>query len=77
MLSFLYRIATEFEASHGYPPNLLYINPEHFAILRSQLASIPHLEGLSQFLGMDIVLTDDAMHPHIAWHPIEWQRAIA
>lgn len=77
MLSFLYHLAHDFELSHGYQANLLYINQQHFDALRQQLTEIDDLAKLTQFLGMDIVISDEATHPHIVWQPIEWTKITA
>lgn len=37
MLSFIYQLARTFELEHGYPPNLLYLNPLHYPSLMSAL----------------------------------------
>jgi len=77
MLSFLYRLAHDFELSHGYQANLLYINPRHYAALRAELAEIDDLDKLTQFLGMELVFSEEATHPHVVWQPIEWTKITA
>ena len=77
MLSFLYHLAHDFEINHGYRANLLYICPQHFVALRQQLAEINDLDRLKQFLGMDIVISEEATHPHVVWQPIEWKKDTA
>lgn len=77
MLSFLYNLAHHFEISHGYRANLLYINHRHYDALREELAEIHDLDKLSQFLGMDLVISDEATHPHVVWQPIEWTKITA
>ena len=77
MLSFLYRLATEFEREHGYRPNLLYISPQHFQSLRHDLASIQGLGELVRFLGMEIVIEPDAGHPQVSYSRVMWHEAIA
>jgi len=77
MLSFLYRLATEFEREHGYRPNLLHISPRHFQSLRHDLASISGLGELVQFLGMEIIIEPEINHPHLSFSHDEWRRAIA
>ncbi|GMR16432.1 MAG: hypothetical protein BMS9Abin31_0767 [Gammaproteobacteria bacterium] len=77
MLSFLYRLAHDFELSHGYQANLLYISQRHFDVLRQELAEIDDLDKLSQFLGMDLVFSEEAIHPHVVWQPIEWTKITA
>ena len=77
MLSFLYHLSHDFQTSHGYQANLLYINQYHFDVLRSQLAEIDDLDRLTRFLGMDIVISEEATHPHVVWQPIEWTKITA
>ena len=77
MLSYLYQITRHFERQHGYLPNLLYLSPEHFRHLEMDLMEIPDLAGLTQFLGMELILSTDYPHPHVAWSSVEWRRAIA
>jgi len=77
MLSFLYNLAHDFELSHGYRANLLYISQRHYDALREELAEIQDLDKLSQFLGMDLVFSEEATHPHVVWQPIEWAKITA
>lgn len=77
MLSFLFRLAHDFELNHGYRANLLYIKQTHFDALRNELAEIKDLDKLTKFLGMDIVFSEDATHPHVVWQPIEWKKITA
>lgn len=68
MLSFLFRIASQFEQEHGYRPNLLYLGHGHYTQLKAELASIRGLAPMAGFLGMEIVLSDDNPHPRVAWN---------
>ncbi|MBI1421835.1 MAG: hypothetical protein GC149_00125 [Gammaproteobacteria bacterium] len=77
MLSFLCRLATEYEREHGHRPNLLYISPQHFQSLRQDLANIHGLGQLVRFLGMEIVIAPDACHPHLSYSRAMWHEAIA
>ena len=77
MLSFIYRIAKEFEQEHGYRPNVLYLNHRHFSQLKRELAEIQNLGTMSRLLGMEIVLESDLTHPHTYWTPVDWERAVA
>ena len=45
--------------------------------LREELAEIQDLDKLSQFLGMDLVFSEEATHPHVVWQPIEWTKITA
>lgn len=75
MLSFVYQLAHTFEQEHGYPPNLLYLNRRHYAALRADLPEDALQGTLAKRLGMELVLTDDAVHPHVAWTHKIWQQA--
>ena len=73
MISFLYRLTNNYVSEHGFRPNILYINPEHFAKLRADLANIRGLDNLVQFLGMEIVIDDAMAHPQISFSHINWR----
>ena len=65
MLSHIYRIACHFENTHGYRPNLLYINRIHYYHLKQQLNNVS-MDHIRQLLQMELILTNDAIHPHVA-----------
>lgn len=67
MLSFVYQLARTFEQEHGYPPNLLYLTPRHYSALMAALPEDSARENLRQRLGMEIILTEEVVHPHVAW----------
>jgi hypothetical protein len=77
MLSFIYQLAHEYEAEHGFRPNVLYLNRQHFSELQNQLAEIRNLDRMNQLLGMEIVLDSDLTHPHVSWSVINWHSAVA
>ena len=77
MLSFIYRIATEYEKSHGFQPNLLYLNQEHFDCLCGDLVEIKGLGNICRLLGMQIVLERELLHPHVYWTDVNWKRAVS
>jgi hypothetical protein len=67
MLAFVYRLIRQFELEHGIRPNLLYLNHFHAENLK---ASFDHAYCLSQvvdILGMELIIENDLMHPHVAW----------
>jgi len=76
MLSFLFQLANNFEREHGYRPNVLYLNQSHFISLKEALTEINGLDALTQFLGMEIVLSNEVCQPHLAWSPVEWKHAV-
>jgi hypothetical protein len=75
MLSFIYQLARTFEQQHGYQPNLLYLNHRHYHALEAALPSDAAQGTLHERLGMEIVLTNEAVHPHVAWTRLGEQRA--
>jgi hypothetical protein len=76
MLSFLYRLVRAFREEHGYRPNVVVMNAAHYRLLQDSLPELANPADLAQFLGMDIVLSEEAIHPHVAWMP-PTQRAAA
>ncbi len=74
MLSYIYRLVHDFEKEHGIQPNLLYLNPVHMDFLREQMGSGQQLDQIVLLLGMEIIITHEATHPHVAWTQLAWQR---
>lgn len=67
MLSFVYRLVRSFEQEHGVHPNLLYLSSAHMQSLREQLDACEQMDDIVNLLGMEIIITDETMHPHVAW----------
>jgi hypothetical protein len=74
MLSFLYRLARAFRQEHGYAPNVVVMNREHYRLLQASLPDTAGYASLTRFIGMDVILSEDCVHPHVAWMP-QAQRA--
>lgn len=74
MLSFIYRLTRDFEKEHGIHPNLLYLNTTHLRFLRQQLSREAQLDDIVRQLGMEIIVTDEVIHPHVVWTHLPWQR---
>lgn len=74
MLSFIYRLVRDFEKEHGIHPNLLYLNQVHMQFLREQMNSSNQLDDIVKLLGMEIIITQEVCHPHVAWIKLAWQR---
>ncbi len=77
MLSFIYRQAMAFERDHGFRPNLLCLNREHYEHLRRDLAGVARLDTLVRLLGMEVVVDPEVAHPHVTWSAIDWPSATA
>lgn len=66
MLSFIYSLARDFEANCGERPNMLYINRMHFDHLRCHFSDPDDMETMMAVLGMTIMISADAINPHLA-----------
>ena len=75
MLSYIYQIAYQFEHSHELRPNTLYLNPDHFTHLRSEFSDPDDIDAISTYLGMQIIICHDALHPHVAHHIRSWHKS--
>jgi hypothetical protein len=69
VLSYLYRIAREFERCHGVTPNLLYLSYGHFEKLSQALSGLRQTGTLIGALDMQIILQRDVAHPRVGWSP--------
>jgi hypothetical protein len=69
MLSFLYRLVRAFRDEHGYRPNVVVMNTGHYRLLQKSLPELANPAELAQFLAMDVLLSEEAVHPHVAWMP--------
>jgi hypothetical protein len=74
MLSFVYRLVRSFEQEHGVHPNLLYLSPAHLHSLRQQLDACEQMDDIVNLLGMEIIVTRETVHPHVAWTSTQWRR---
>jgi len=66
MLSFILRLQRDFEREHGFGPNVLYLNSEQFRRLKFELGDALR-PSVSDRLGLDVILSDDYVHPHVGW----------
>lgn len=69
MLSHIYQIAYYFQRCHGIRANVLYLNHGHFARLRGACADADDIATLMQRIGMQLVLSDSAAVPRLAYLP--------
>ena len=65
MLSYIYKIARDYEKSHGENANVLYLNRSHFEYLRKEFASPEDIRSILQLLGMNIIISDETVQPHL------------
>ena len=67
MLSFIYNLVQSFETSHGMRPNLLYLNQTHLQHLKQGFSEEYDLFQITNMLQMEIIIDNEAVHPHVAW----------
>lgn len=69
MLSFIFRLVRVFENEHGFSPNVVYLNRGHLRALAGELSASGRTDGdgLSELLGIEIMLRTEAVHPHVGW----------
>jgi hypothetical protein len=67
MLSYLYRLVTDFRRNHGFLPNRVQMNPEHYQQLLRNLAGMENEQAIARFLMMDILISTESTHPHVSW----------
>lgn len=76
MLSFLYRLVRAFHREHGYRPNVVIMNHAHYRQLADSLAGISQYSGMTRLLGMEVILSEDCIHPHVAWRTVAARRPL-
>lgn len=74
MLSFIYRLVRNFEKEHGVAPNLLSLNQAHLSALCEEMKTSLKLDELVGLLGLEIIISQEAIHPHVSWVQPAWQR---
>lgn len=67
MISYILRLIDEFKREHGCQPNLLYLNEFHFNHLKAGLAENLSLQMMCEMLHMELIITREVIHPHVAW----------
>lgn len=70
MLSHLYRLTDAFRRTHGFCPNLLYLNRRHYQWLRASLAGMKGEDEVRRFLGMDVLIVSEIEHPDVAYRDV-------
>jgi len=76
MLSYIYRLAMNFEHEHGLRPNLLYINPGHMAQLKETFPDPADFANILRLLEMELIIDREIIHPQVAWASAARQRAV-
>ena len=69
MLSYIIRLAFDFESQHGFMPNMLYLNKEQFQRWQDEFDNPADFDELSRRLSLEMIISTDALHPHVAWLP--------
>ena len=76
MLSYIYRLAMNFENEHDLRPNLLYLNPEHMTRLKETFPDPADFANILRLLEMEIIIDREIVHPQVAWASAARQRAV-
>ncbi len=66
MLSFIYQLIETFHRTHGTHPNVVYMSQLHYRKLLEGLPVMKCQEEVSRFLTMEIVISPEIAHPHVA-----------
>jgi hypothetical protein len=69
MVSYINRLAFDFERNHGCRPNILYLNPEQLTQLRSEFDGCMDIKAIAELLAMEIMVNRDTLHPTVARIP--------
>lgn len=77
MLSFLYRLVRAFRQEHGYRPNVVVMNTQHYLQLVQALPELQDYGSISRFLMLEVMVSEDSVHPHVGWMPQVRNRSLA
>lgn len=66
MLSHIVNLVSHYEQHHGVRPNLVFMNENHYAALREELPGVRDHDDVTNIIGVDIALSDEAIRPHVA-----------
>ncbi len=67
MLDYIYRLMRDFEAEHGFSPNLLYLNQSHGDYVKLSFDETFSLQQIMEILGMEVVIDQEIIHPRVSW----------
>jgi len=67
MLSFLYRLVRALRQEHGYSPDVVVMNAQHYRRLLENVPEMLDYGSVSRFLMMEIILSEESVHPHVGW----------
>lgn len=77
MLSYVYQVASQFEAENGFSPNLIYMNYTHLECLKQEMDDPRDFDSMVQLLGMEIIVHQDVIQPLVSWADAPWKHAIS
>jgi len=66
MLSYIVSLVSTYEQNHGIRPNLVFMNETHYGFLREELPGVRDHDDVTNIIGVDIALSDEALRPHVA-----------
>lgn len=74
MLSYIFRLISDFEKEHGIHPNLLHLNSSHIGYLKMAFKEGYSLHQIMNILEMELIIEEDIIHPHVVWTNIAQSR---
>ncbi len=74
MLSCVIALVSDYEATFGIRPNVVYMNQSHYEYLREEMPGIRAHDDVVAMLGIDISLSNKATFPHVATAQFREQR---
>lgn len=77
MLSYICNVTQKFEKDHGYSPNTLCMNYAHLECLKQQLENPNDFIAITELLGMELVISQDVIHPSVGWLQTPWKHALS
>jgi len=76
MLNQIYSVAKDFETEHGFCPNIVYMNYAHLECLKQQLDDPYDFNAILVFMGMELIIEQEASNPSVAWAKSPWKEAV-
>ena len=78
MLSYIYRLAKQYEDLHGTLPNVVYLNSTHLNMLKTQIDNPANIHEVFVNLGLELILSESTTHPTVGYfdHPRTYDAVI-
>ena len=67
VLSFIYQLFRDYQLSHHFRPNVLYISHAHLEVLQTELEIHCNPDKIRHYLGIEIIVRSRLPHPKVGW----------